>query len=145
MYNRHKPTILGPAYTVMERTCSTFASINPFKANQLNFPFLISRTRPYPILGVLGVIFHFYSNSNRTFCEQTVEVLIRRRVLRRLIWICTVCLCPTKGTLSLYGLKEMHILVTQCQVSASEPYCPLVFQNVKPNGKIQVSISCFER
>ena len=29
---------------------------------------------------MLGVIFRFYSNSIRTFCKQTVEALIRRRV-----------------------------------------------------------------
>ena len=39
------------------------------------------------------------------FCKQTVETLIRRHVLRLLIWLCTVCLCPTKRTLGLYGLK----------------------------------------
>ena len=32
--------------------------------------------------------------------------LIRRRVLRRLIWFCTVCLCPTKRTLGLYWLTS---------------------------------------
>ena len=50
---------------------------NPFKLNEL---FYISKTCLL-ILEVLGGIFHFYSNSNRTFCEQTVENLIRRRVL----------------------------------------------------------------
>ena len=50
-------------------------------------------------------IFHFYSNLNRIFCKHTVETLIRRRILRHLIWICTVCLCPTKRTLGLYGLR----------------------------------------
>ena len=30
---------------------------------------------------------------------QTVYTLIRRRVLRRLIWVCTVCQCPIYGTL----------------------------------------------
>ena len=37
----------------------------------MNFPTLISRTAPFPILGVLGGIFHFYSNFDRTFCKQT--------------------------------------------------------------------------
>ena len=27
-------------------------------------------------------------------------------VLRRLIWVCTVCLCPFYGPLSLYGLSK---------------------------------------
>ena len=38
----------------------------------MSFPISISRTSLNHILGVLGSIFHFYSNSNRTFCEQTV-------------------------------------------------------------------------
>ena len=33
-----------------------------------------------------------------------MKTLIRRRVLRRLIWVCTVCLCPKNGTLGFYGL-----------------------------------------
>ena len=36
---------------------------------------------------------------------QTVETLIRRRVLRRLIWDCTVCQCPFYETLGVNGLK----------------------------------------
>ena len=40
----------------------------------------------------VGWCFFLYWNSNRTFCEQTVETLIC--VLRRLIWVCAVCLCP---------------------------------------------------
>ena len=43
----------------------------------MDFPALISRTSQFPILGVLGGIFHCYSNFNRTFCKQTVETLIR--------------------------------------------------------------------
>ena len=30
---------------------------------------------------MLGGIFHFYSNCNKIFCKQTVQILIRRRVL----------------------------------------------------------------
>ena len=41
----------------------------------------------------------------RNFCKQTAETLIRRCILRRLIWVSTVCLRPTKRTLGLYGLK----------------------------------------
>ena len=33
-----------------------------------------------------------------------MKTLIRRRELRRLTWVCTVCLCPKNGTLGLYGL-----------------------------------------
>ena len=33
---------------------------------------LINWTSPFPILGVSGVLFHFYSISNRNTCKQTV-------------------------------------------------------------------------
>ena len=66
---------------------------------RMYFPILIDWTSQFPILWLLGGIFHFYSNFKRKFCKQTVENLIRRRVLRRLIWFCCVCRCPTKRTL----------------------------------------------
>ena len=37
--------------------------------------------------------FFFFRNSYK----QTVKTLIRRRVPRRLIWVCTVCLSSKKG------------------------------------------------
>ena len=45
-------------------------------------------------LRVVGGIFHFYSNFNRTFCKQVVETLIRHRVLLCLIYRCFMFLCP---------------------------------------------------
>ena len=33
-----------------------------------------------------------------------MKTLIRRRMMRRLIWVCTVCLCPTRGASGLFGL-----------------------------------------
>ena len=62
----------------------------------MNFPIFIGKTGLFQILGVLGGIFHFYSNFNRTFYKQTVRTLIRRRVLRRLVWVCTFYLYPPK-------------------------------------------------
>ena len=43
----------------------------------MHFPILINWTSPFPILGLLGGIFHFYSNFERDFCKQTMENLIR--------------------------------------------------------------------
>ena len=72
---------------------------------KMYFPFLINWMSPFPILGLMSGIFpHFYSNFKRHVCKQTVDNLIRRRVLRRLIWFCTVCQCPTKRTLGLNKL-----------------------------------------
>ena len=65
--------------------------------SRINSPISIGRTSLFQILGVLGGIFHFYSISNKIFCEQTVGTLI---------WVCAVSLCPTRRTLGLYGLKE---------------------------------------
>ena len=67
------------------------------------------------MLGLLGSTFHFYSNFDRTFCKQTLETLIRRRVLRCLVWACTICLRPTKRTLGLYGTNMLvYMLYAQC-------------------------------
>ena len=57
--------------------------------------------------------FYFYSNSNRIVCEQTVENMIRRRILLRLIRFCSVYRCPTKRTLDLYGLNMISIFDEQ--------------------------------
>ena len=61
-------------------------------------PLVIGRKGP--------VVWYFplYSNLNITLFKQTVETLTRRHILRRLVWVHTVCVCPTKRTLVLYGL-----------------------------------------
>ena len=51
-----------------------------------------------------GVWCTFFITFDRNSCKQTVETLIICRVLRRLIWVCTVCLCPKNGTLGYYWL-----------------------------------------
>ena len=64
--------------------------------NKLN-PFILNRVshQSISVLRVVGwCFFHLHSNFNRTFWEQTVETLIL---------VCTVCLCPTKWVLGLYG------------------------------------------
>ena len=65
---------------------------------RIYFPILIKWISQLSILGLLHGI--FYSNFKRNLCLQTVESLIRRRDLWRLIWFCTVCLCDiTKASL----------------------------------------------
>ena len=59
-------------------------------------PTLIKLTNPFHFQGFSGDIFYFYSNFNRIFYEcNSVETPVRR-VLQRLIWVCTVSICPTK-------------------------------------------------
>ena len=73
----------------------------------MKFTIIINWTSPFPLEGLLGCGFHFYLNSNRTFCNLRVETLIGRRVLWHLVWVCTVCLCPTKRALGLNGLMQL--------------------------------------
>ena len=70
-------------------------SFNPFKRNGF-FPQLSIGTVLFCFKGCWVVFFHFYSNFNRTFCKQTVETPIRRHIVQHQIWVCAVCLCPTK-------------------------------------------------
>ena len=51
-------------------------------------------------------MFHMYSNFNRILCKETVETSIRLRILRHLVWVCTIYLRPTRRLLGLYGLIE---------------------------------------
>ena len=54
--------------------------------SRLDFPTFISRTSPFPILGMLGGMVHFYSNLNKTLFKQTMHAMWR------LICFCEVCL-----------------------------------------------------
>ena len=51
----------------------------------LDFSILIKWTSQFPVLGVSGILFHLYLIFNRNKCKQI-------GYLRRLIWVCTVCL-----------------------------------------------------
>ena len=47
---------------------------------------LIIRMRPFPILGVLGGVFHVFPNFNRPFCinsKQTVKIPIRHCIFNQ--------------------------------------------------------------
>ena len=57
----------------------------------MDFPISINWTSSFPILWLLGGIFHLYSIFKRNFCKQTVQNLIRCRILRHLVWFWTVC------------------------------------------------------
>ena len=74
--------------------------------SRMEFPALINWNSPFSFWGLLGGIFLVWSNFNRILCKQTVETLFWRRVLWRLIWVCTVCLSLTRRTLGLYGLTR---------------------------------------
>ena len=62
----------------------------------MDLPTLISKTRP-STLGVLG--FFLQILIEHSALKQIVKILIRHRIMRCLIWVCTVCLYPIKRTL----------------------------------------------
>ena len=73
---------------------------------RMEFPTVINCNSPFLNVGCWVVFFIFIQIlMEHSAAKQTVETLIRRRVVRRLIWVCTVCLCPTKMTLCVYWLK----------------------------------------
>ena len=78
---------------------------NPFQQNAISHSYQLDL-----IIIVLKVVRWYFTSSsfifNRIVCKHTVETLIRRRVLWRLIWVCTFCLCPQKRTGCLYRLKK---------------------------------------
>ena len=58
--------------------------------SRMEFPTLINLTSPFALKGLLGVIFfHFYSIFYRTLYKHIVYTQIKRRILRRLILVCT--------------------------------------------------------
>ena len=73
----------------------------------VHYSILIYWAGPFSILGVSGLLFHFYFNFDRNSCEQTVKTLIRRRVLHclprahkryaRLIRVNFECLLKKRG------------------------------------------------
>ena len=72
----------------------------------MEFPTIINWMYLLRVLGLLGNKFQFHLIFKSTFStKQTLLNLIRRRVLRRLIWFCTVCRYPINRTLGLNGLK----------------------------------------
>ena len=61
---------------------------------------------PISILGTSGYEIHIFLEKWLNYL-QTGETLIRSRILRRLIWVCTVCQLPFYGSPDYNGLKHM--------------------------------------
>ena len=83
-----------------------------------------------------GVGGYFFPNINRTFCNQTVKILISCRMMWPLILVCTVCQCPIKRMLGLYGLKlnmayfHVHYSYVKTQKGKREPLKNVNWNNV---------------
>ena len=81
--------------------------VNPFTTNGISHD-SHQLDQSISVLKVVGASFNLSSIFNRTFCKQTVVILIRCRVLLHLIWVCTDCVCPTKRKLGVYGLNARN-------------------------------------
>ena len=113
---------------------STFSSI-PIRLTHICLvdpSILINWMSPFPILGLSGVCFHFDSTFDRNFFKRPVKILIRRRVLRCLIRVCTVCLCPKNRKLGLYGLNMTPL--EQYWVRSATTYQVVNKDHINENG-----------
>ena len=72
-----------------------------------------------------------------------------RRVLRRLIWFCTFCRCPTKRTLDLYGLIiqfKSHVATMQfTDNETSGFYCSYDCTCSRSGSAVSSFLSCHNR
>ena len=97
-------------------------AINPFMPNGISHHNQLKQS--ISVLRDVRCIFHLYSNFNTKLCKQTVETMIRHHVrLRRLIWVCTICLCPRKRMLGIYGLKCNYFAYLVRVAEIWEEYC----------------------
>ena len=83
---------------VVKSLLNLFLCINPFMPK--GFSHLYQMDEFISNFRVVGCFFSY-------FCKQTVETLIRCHIMWHLIWVCAVCLCPTKQTLGLYGFNAV--------------------------------------
>ena len=84
----------------------------------------ISGTSLFPILGVLGGIFHSLPYFYRTFCMQTVETLIRRRNLFAASGLGLHCL-PMFHKKDVFGCKLYFHLTCLTSISSVTPVVPM--------------------
>ena len=68
--------------------------INPFQTNGPAYRY--HKYKSLLILGPLGG--YLFSILNRTFCKQTMKILIRHFIMWCLIWVCPVCYVQYKGS-----------------------------------------------
>ena len=91
-------------YVICFVICWGIWSINPFKPNRFSRSYLLAQTMS--ILRVVEWYYHFHSILlEHSVSEQWSHILLH------LIWVCAVCLCPTKRTLGWIRLRAMDDVV----------------------------------
>ena len=95
---------------IPQRNSTANIFLNPCLTNlcQMDFPIFINWTSSFPIKGLSGGIFHFYSNCNRTLCKQTLETLLRHRILQANIGDPIETLHSAASDLGLHCLYMSH-------------------------------------
>ena len=96
-------------------------AFNPFMPNGISHRYQLEQS--ISVLRGVTWYFSFFIQVNRKLCKQTVETLIRRRILWHLVWVCTICLYPTKRTLGIYGLKCNYFAYLIRVAEIWEVYC----------------------
>ena len=99
------------------------------------FPSLSIGQVCFSFKGCLVYFFHFYHIFDRNSCEQTVYTLTRQRIMRRLIWVCTVCLCPKHETPGLYGLILCNFSGVKLQSNVAWNFRGFTVYTVQVMGK----------
>ena len=106
-----------PAFVTTCKTCI----INLLKPNGISHSYQLGQF--IFVLRVVGCFFFFiFIQIKLKMCKQNVETLIRR-----LVWVCTVCLFPIKRTLGLHALKYY---IFTCFLIMLETICKLYLYNV---------------
>ena len=87
---------------------------------------------------------------------QTVETLIRRRILRRLIWVCTVCQLPFygspdyKGSTATHWAKNLWKLLLNLLLKYQMIFCKTCWlltaesENVRFKGTLQLHFNLYK-
>ena len=92
--------------TRLSSLINLFLTLNPFNPKRIAKSYQLDHS--ISVLRVVVGIFRLYYFLIES-TKQTVETLIRRRVPRSLILVCTVCLCPTKMAYNFCILMEFPI------------------------------------
>ena len=100
--------------------------VKEYKSTMLSGQTLQEPTHPYQLEGSMFNFRGVWCTFSFLFCFKQIFLLAnsedpdqtpqnRRRILRRLIWVCTVCLCPKNGMPDVYGLKKRYTTMSCSQ------------------------------
>lgn len=74
-------------------------------SNRLFYFYLLESIWHFKSVRLTYCVFFYFVLRRIALFLQTMLTLIKRRLLRRLIWVCNLCLGPLYGSLSINGFK----------------------------------------